>query len=396
MGGIRLALTYQQLLITVPLVLRAGNVPSIVGEAGLGKTALVEEVAEKMDAKLFTTVVSLSEKGDLAIPVPPLTSDSFVETKNHGRLANVQFGYSETLVSIIRYAEENPNQAIIWFLDEFNRGPQAVQSELMNLVLQRQINSLHLPETVKIVIAENPDNTMEGFENSEYAVSTGDAAIKDRTVRLVMTSSTNEWLEWAKKPLKQGGRSQINPLVIEYLTRYPSRLVQPHQFGSDLTPTPRAWERVSRNLDQLQKLPNELQTQLAPDLFSGDLGTEIGVSFAEFVQAHGVRLQVTDMIRKIELEVDFQQLEEADKLALLREWVEKYPETLAQNSGAANFSAYLADISPDGQYALVQQVGENDELLNKMYATAKGNPAGAVAELYEIGAQIATYGDKGK
>ena len=391
-----MALTYQQLLVTVPLVLRAGNVTSIVGEAGLGKSALVEEVAKKMDAKLYTTVVSLSEKGDLAIPVPPLTSDSFVETKNHGRLANVQFGYSETLVSIVRYAEENPNRAIIWFLDEFNRGPQSVQSELMNLVLQRQINSLRLPETVKIVIAENPDNTMEGFENSEYAVSTGDAAIKDRTVRLVMASSTNEWLEWAKKPHGQDKRSQINPLVIEYLTQYPSRLVQPHQFGSDLTPTPRAWERVSRNLDQLQKLPGKVQAQLAPDLFSGDLGTEIGVSFAKFVQAHGVRLKVSDMINQAGLETDFQQLEEADKLSLLREWVRKYPETLAQNSGAANFSSYLTDISPDGQYSLIQQVGEDDELLNKMYNIAKEDPAGAVAELYETGAQIATYGDRGE
>ncbi|MBB1062592.1 ATP-binding protein [Limosilactobacillus fastidiosus] len=389
-----MALTYQQLLITVPLVLRAGNVPSIVGEAGLGKTALVEEVAKKMNAKLFTTVVSLSEKGDLAIPVPPLTSDSFVETKNHGRLANVQFGYSETLISIIRYSEENPQKKIIWFLDEFNRGPQAVQSELMNLVLQRQINSLRLPETVKIVIAENPDNTMEGFENSEYAVSTGDAAIKDRTVRLVMTSSTSEWLAWAKKPLRQGGRSNINPLVIDYLTRYPSRLIQSHQFNLDLNPTPRAWERVSKDLDQLQEFPREVQEQLAPDLFSGDLGTEIGVSFAEFVQAHGIRLQVNDMIGRIDLEEEFQQLEEADKLSLLREWLEKYPETLAKNDGATNFSAYLADISPDGQYALVRQVGENDELLNKMYSAAKENPTGAVAELYETSAQIATYGDK--
>lgn len=396
MGGIKMALTYQQLLITVPLVLRAGNVPSIVGEAGLGKSTLVGEVAKKMDAKLYTTVVSLSEKGDLAIPVPPLTSDSFVETKDYGRLANVQFGYSETLVSIVRYAEENPNREIIWFLDEFNRGSQSVQSELMNLVLQRQINSLRLPETVRIVIAENPDNTMEGFENSEYAVSTGDAAIKDRTVRLVMASSTDEWLEWAKKPRGRAKRSQINPLVIEYLTQYPSRLIQPHQFGSDLTPTPRAWERVSRNLDQLQKLSGKVQEQLAPDLFSGDLGTEIGVSFAEFVQARGVRLKVSDMINQAGLEADFQQLEEADKLSLLREWVRKYPETLAQNSGAANFSSYLTDISPDGQYSLIRQVGEDDELLNKMYNTAKENPAGAVAELYETGAQIATYGDRGE
>lgn len=396
MGGIKLALTYQQLLITVPLVLRAGNVPSIVGEAGLGKTALVEEVAAKMNAKLFTTVVSLSEKGDLSIPVPPLTSDSFIQTKHYGRLANVQFGYSETLVSIIRYAEENPDQPIIWFLDEFNRGPQSVQSELMNLVLQRQINSLRLPNTVKIVIAENPDNTMEGFENSEYAVSTGDAAIKDRTVRLVMTTSTAEWLKWAKEINPGSKRTRINPLVIDYLSRYPHRLVQPHQFGSDLTPTPRAWERVSKNLDQLQQLPKKLQDQLAPDLFSGDLGTEIGASFAEFVQAHGVQMRVSDMIKHAELEENFQQLEEAEKLSLLREWVEKYPKTLAEDSGAKNFSNYLTDISPDGQYALVQQLGENDELLRQMYKAAEANPGGNVAELYETGAQIATYGDKGE
>lgn len=389
-----MALTYQQLLITVPLVLRAGNVPSIVGEAGLGKTALVEEVAAKMNAKLFTTVVSLSEKGDLSIPVPPLTSDSFIQTKHYGRLANVQFGYSETLVSIIRYAEGNPDQPIIWFLDEFNRGPQSVQSELMNLVLQRQINSLRLPNTVKIVIAENPDNTMEGFENSEYAVSTGDAAIKDRTVRLVMTTSTTEWLKWAKRINPGSKRTQINPLVIDYLSRYPHRLVQPHQFGSDLTPTPRAWERVSKNLDQLQQLPKDLQAQLAPDLFSGDLGTEIGVSFAEFVQAHGVKIRVSDMIKRAELEEDFQQLDEAEKLSLLREWIEKYPETLAQDSGAKNFSNYLTDISPDGQYALVQKFGENDDLLRQMYKVAEANPTGSVAELYETGAQIATYGDK--
>lgn len=396
MGETVVALTYQQLLIAVPLVIRAGNVPSIVGEAGLGKTALVKDVAKQLDAKLFTTVVSLSEKGDLAIPVPPLTSDSFVNTKSHGRLANVQFGYSETLVAIVRYAETHPSQPIIWFLDEFNRGPQAVQSELMNLVLQRQINSLQLPETVKIIIAENPDNTMEGFENSEYAVSTGDAAIKDRTVRLVMTSSTSEWLEWAKQTPQDAQRSRINPLVIEYLSRYPGRLVQAHQFGSDLTPTPRAWERVSRNLDQLQKYSDKIQLQLAPDLFSGDLGTEIGVSFAKFVQAHGVQIQVQDLMNNADLEASFQQLEEADKLSLLRDWIEKYPETLANNAQAANFSDYLTDISPDGQYALVQKVGENDELLNQMYQTAKNDPEGAVAELYETGAQIATYGDKGE
>ena len=155
-----MSLSYQQMKIAVPLVIKAGNVPSIVGEAGIGKSALVEEIAASMGAKLYTTVVSLSEKGDLAIPVPPLTERSFVTTQHYGTLANVQFGYSETLVAIVKQAEAHPDQPIIWFLDEFNRGTQAVQSELMNLVLQRQVNSLKLPDQVHIVIAENPDSTM--------------------------------------------------------------------------------------------------------------------------------------------------------------------------------------------------------------------------------------------
>ncbi|MEY8441147.1 ATP-binding protein [Lactobacillaceae bacterium 24-114] len=390
-----MALTYQQLLVAVPLVIRAGNVPSIVGEAGLGKTALVKEVAKKLEAKLFTTVVSLSEKGDLAIPVPPLTSDSFIKTKKYGSLANVKFGYSETLISIIEYAEKYPDKKIIWFLDEFNRGAQSVQSELMNLVLQRKINALKLPDTVKIIIAENPDNTMTGFENSEYAVSVGDAAINDRTVRLVMTSSTMEWLEWAKKPMRGQKRSQINPLVIQYLEQYPTRLIQSHKFGADLTPTPRAWERVSKNLDQLQRLDTSIQAELAPDLFSGDLGNEIGVSFAKFIQTSGIGLKVSEMVNSVEQERDFKQLDEANKLDLLQEWIKKFPETLATENGAQCFNAYLADLSPDGQYALAQQVGDSLELLQKMYNQSERVLGGNVAELYETWAQIATFGDRG-
>lgn len=281
-----MALTYQQLLTAIPLVLRAGNVPNIVGDAGIGKSALVEDVARQMSAQLYTTVVSLSEKGDLAIPVPPLTSDSFVETKNYGRLANVQYGYAETLIRIIQFAEEHPGQPIIWFLDEFNRGSQAVQSELMNLVLQRRINSLQLPAQVKMIIAENPDSTMAGFNDREYDVAIGDAAINDRTVRLVMATSTTEWLEWARHR-----QPAINALVIKYLDSHPDRLMMvANSPESDLEPTPRAWERVSKNLDELQKLPRETQEQLAGDLFSGDLGATVGESFAQFFLAQGREL----------------------------------------------------------------------------------------------------------
>ncbi|HJE26763.1 ATP-binding protein [Limosilactobacillus pontis] len=384
-----MALTYQQLLTAVPLVLRAGNVPNIVGDAGIGKSALVEEVADQMGADLFTTVVSLSEKGDLAIPVPPLTSDSFVETKGYGRLANVQFGYSETLIRIIKDAEAHPGRTIIWFLDEFNRGTAAVQSELMNLVLQRRINALRLPATVKIIIAENPDSTMAGFGDREYAVATADAAIKDRTVRLVMTTATAEWLAWAK-------RTGINQLVINYLTTYPERLSILDPENLDLHPTPRAWERVSRNLNQLRQLPPADQQSLAADLFSGDLGTEVGVSFAQFVLAQGKQLNLEAIQTKADSRQSFVGADEATKVRLLREWVaDDQRAPLASATGATAFADLLDQVSPDGQFAIAQAVGgQLDQVIQPMYELAKEEPAGPVAKLYRHLAEIATHGDQ--
>lgn len=384
-----MALTYQQLLTAVPLVLKAGNVPNIVGDAGIGKSALVEDVADQMGAHLFTTVVSLSEKGDLAIPVPPLTSDSFVETRGYGRLANVQFGYSETLIRIIKDAEAHPDRPIIWFLDEFNRGTAAVQSELMNLVLQRRINALRLPTTVRIIIAENPDSTMAGFGDREYAVATADAAIKDRTVRLVMTTSTTEWLAWAR----QAG---INQLVINYLTTYPERLSVLDPDNLDLHPTPRAWERVSRDLDQLLKLPATDQQALAADLFSGDLGSEVGVSFAQFVLAQGNQLNLETLQTKAASRKHFAGADEATKVRLLREWVaDDQRAPLASADGAAVFADLLDQVSPDGQFAVAQAVGEQlERVIQPMYEAAKEEPAGPVAKLYRHLAEVAARGDQ--
>lgn len=376
-----MALSYQQLLTAVPLVLQAGNVPNVVGDAGIGKSALIQEIAHNMGAKLFTTVVSLSEKGDLAIPVPPLTSDSFVETQNYGRLANVQFGYSETLISIIKYAEAHPKQPIIWFLDEFNRGSQAVQSELMNLVLQRQINALKLPPTVQIVIAENPDNTMAGFTDRDYGVATGDAAINDRTVRLVMTVSTTEWLAWAQT-------AGINQLVIDYLTTYPDQLQVLDPDNEDLQPTPRAWERVAKNLDQLQALDSSWQQQLAADLFSGDLGSEVGVAFAQYVLAQGEELTVAGLREAGGIE-KFAQASEAAKVDLLRSWLS---DDFRADRDAKLFFQCLQEVSGDGQYVIAQGAGESlTTVLQPLYQAALHDED--AASLYRYLAEIAARGD---
>lgn len=358
-----MALSFNALMDAVPIVIKAGNVPNIVGEAGIGKSALVAAVAQKMNAQLFTTVVSLSEKGDLAIPVPPLTADSFIQTDQYGRLADVQYGYAHTLVAIIQYAEQHPEKPIIWFLDEFNRGTQAVQSELMNLVLQRQINDLVLPQQVKLVLAENPDSQMQGFADSLYGVTAGDDAIKDRTTRLVMSASTPDWLAWARQT-DGTGHPNIIRSVRDYLTQQPNDL-RPLQHDDDVYPTPRAWQRVSTNLSQLDDTPKEVRQALQFDIITGDLGETVGAKFNQFL-TRGIT--VTDLFKHADTDATpdeqvnaaFTALSVGEQQSLLIAAGKLTEMPLTTGIYAARWLTLLQQLPVDGQFSVVNSLGQQN------------------------------------
>ena len=396
-----MALSYQALLTAIPVVLQAGNVPNIVGEAGIGKSALVAEVAEQMNAKLFTTVVSLSEKGDLAIPVPPLTSDSFIQTATYGQLADVQYGYAHTLIEIIQFAEAHPQQPIIWFLDEFNRGTQAVQSELMNLVLQRTINTLQLPNQVKLVIAENPDASMTGFEASDYGVVAGDAAIKDRTVRLVMRMDPNDWLQWAQAT-SETGQPNIHPLVQQFISEDVTRLYQTDE-QADLRATPRAWTRVSTNLVELEKLPAATRETIALDIFQGDVGATLGLALEQFLEQQAIHLtpamlydsQPVGAVVPAPTLKQFQAMSEPQKSTVLASCLAlttTYPLTDDRNAG--RFLQLLQTLSQDGQFALVQQIGQDRDLLKQLYTANIAKTSPYVTALYQYLQQVASWSNQ--
>ncbi|BDZ32256.1 ATP-binding protein [Lactiplantibacillus sp. WILCCON 0030] len=397
-----MALSYQGLLTAVPVVLKAGNVPNIVGEAGIGKSALVSEVATRLGAKLFTTVVSLSEKGDLAIPVPPLTSDSFIQTKAYGQLADVQFGYAHTLIEIISYAEAHPQQPILWFLDEFNRGTQAVQSELMNLVLQRTINTLTLPAQVQLILAENPDASMTGFEGSDYGVVAGDAAIKDRTVRLVMRTDAGDWLRWAAATNPKTQQPNIAPLVQQFIGEDVTRLNQADE-QADLIVTPRAWARVSANLVELEKLPAAAREQVALDIFQGDIGANLGYAFEQYLAQQAIHLtpamiyheQPAGAVVPAPVLKQFQAMSEPQKSAVLRSCLgvtSQYPLTADQHAG--RFLQLLQALSQDGQFALVQQIGQNQDLLKQLYTANVTKTSPYATALYQYLQQVASWSNQ--
>lgn len=375
-----MSLTYQTCLQAVEVVLASGS----VGEAGIGKSALVADLAAKRHAKLFTTVVSLVEKGDLVIPVPPLTTDSFVQTDDYGSLADVQFGYSHTLVAMIRQAEAHPDQEIIWFLDEFNRGTQAVQSELMNLVLQRQINTLKLPRQVHLILAENPDATMAGFEQSHYGVTPGDAAIADRTTRLILRADTPSWLDWATAEV--AGQPRIDPLVTAYLAENPGDLyvaTTGTMADDDLQPTPRAWERVSRALRQVDRENLWGHLEMLTAILQGNLGITVGMAFAGYISEQRPGLTVEQAFQAEDAVATFTDLVPAQQQQILQLCLAAgadWPLTVAAN--ARRFTELLEVCPPDGQFAVAQLMADEPDLLEQLADQVSMMPA--VAGLYQL------------
>ena len=387
-----MALTYPACLQAIQVGLARGNVPTIVGEAGIGKSALVADLARQRQAKLFTTVVSLVEKGDLVIPVPPLTSESFIQTQHYGTLADVQFGYSHTLVALIRYAEAHPDQEIIWFLDEFNRGTQAVQSELMNLVLQRQINGLQLPERVHLVLAENPDATMAGFAQSHYGVTPGDAAIADRTTRLVLRADTPTWLAWATADV--AGTPRLTPLVTDYLAENPADLytqTTTEEADDDLQPTPRAWVRVSSLLRELDRQHLQGNGAIVRELLQGNLGLTVGTAFAGYVATKRPVVTVAQLYTGKVPVTQFAALGPAQQLQVLTQAVAAQVDwPLTQATTADCFTQLLKACAPDGQFAIAREIAQQAGLLEALAAAAATTPA--VATLYQ---GLTTIGKRG-
>ena len=360
-----MALGFTQTMQAVDLIEKSGAVANIVGLAGIGKSALVDQLAKRNHAKLFTTVVSLLEKGDLAIPVPPLTDKSFVETEEYGTLADVQFGYSHTIIEIIKYAERNPKTPIYWFLDEFNRGISDVQSELMNLVLQRRINSVVLPKQVHIIIAENPDDM-----NGNYDVYASDDAITDRTVRVNMQTDVDDWLNWAKE-------NQINQQVIDFIKDNPSFL---DHGKDDIKPTPRSWHRVA---DIMTESGLNYDVDVLTEVIAGNVGSSIAEVFVKSMnESSSNHIDLDDDLKSVIDKLSL--VDEVTKQSLVSEYLKSNSQL--SDDFCSRLYAYVGILSPDGQYAIARTFINDSGLIDDLYELATSSES--AKELYNLLTEI--------
>lgn len=246
----------------VELTLAAGAVPLIIGESGIGKTALIRRYSREKNLHLVNIDANLLKEGEIG--GLPTVENGRTTYATHHKLAEID----EFLAG--------GNGGCLLFIDEINRCDHAVQQELMNLILNREINGYVLNDRVTVASAMNPTSRMEDFRNTEYQVIEMDPAQENRFVWFAMDSDPKEWIVWG---LDEG---DIHPWVIEFISSFDEYL---HAASQEefIEATPRSWERISDAMKVLDKNP-KFSKEALYHFVKGNVGTRIAQDFMGFLK----------------------------------------------------------------------------------------------------------------
>ncbi len=237
-----------------------GEVPILVGLAGVGKTTVVRNIAQKYERELVILTLSQMEPGDLiGLPVPDgertryLTPDWWPSSGN----------------SIV-------------FLDEINRSHPLVRSAVMQLLIDKRIHNHVLPEGTWIVAAMNPSD--EGYEVSEIF----DEAFIDRFVWIKVEADITDWEEY----MNAKGYSEYAAVIRSIYTTNP-KIFHKRSFSlPKIVPTPRAHERFAKLLEKFTDVIEDTETfeKIMIELGEGIIGKAAALVVSDYLKLHKVEV----------------------------------------------------------------------------------------------------------
>lgn len=256
---------------SVELILATGEVPLVVGESGIGKTALAREVAKNNGWSFVVIDGNLLKEGEIGgLP----TIETYIANENGKEIEKKMTIYA--VHNKLKEIEEQVREGkeVLLFIDELNRCEHTVQQELMNLILNREINGYKLHENVRILGAMNPSSKYGS--DFDYQVVDMDAAQENRFVWLNLESDHTQWIKWAV----EAGMEQK---VIEFISTFPEYLNKVNE--DDVRATPRSYERVSKAYKVYREKDGAIPRSVFLNVIKGNIGKVIAQEFISFVES---------------------------------------------------------------------------------------------------------------
>ncbi|MDF2540753.1 MAG: ATPase associated with various cellular 5 [Herbinix sp.] len=257
---------------SIELVLSTGEVPLIVGESGIGKTALAKEIAKKNAWSLIVIDGNLLKEGEIGgLP----TIETYVGVNEKGETLEKKTTVYAVHNKLREIDEElSKGNTVLLFIDEINRCEHTVQQELMNLILNREINGYKIYEGVRILAAMNPSGKYGS--DFDYQVVDMDAAQENRFVWLSMEPDYLQWLDWAV-------HAEIDQKVVDFISTFPEYLHKTND--DDIRATPRSYERISKAYKIYKEQTDSIPRSIFINVVRGNVGKFIAQEFVSFVES---------------------------------------------------------------------------------------------------------------
>lgn len=269
-------MNFKDALQTIDLVLEAGDVPLLIGESGIGKTALIKRLCE--DKGYYNIIIdgNMLKEGEIGGLPTVEEYTTFIDGKEAKKKRTV-YAVHTKLQEIDDVLAKEPDKTVLLFIDEINRCEHTVQQELMNIILNREINGYRLPKSVKVAAAMNPSNKYENYSESDYQVVDMDPAQENRFVWIEMESDVKSWINWG---MEEGG---IHEDILSFISSFPQYLHTPYS-NEMVKATPRSWERVSKAYKVYLSKKDEIPSRIFYNVVKGNVGTSIAQEFYSFLE----------------------------------------------------------------------------------------------------------------
>ncbi|WP_426348414.1 ATP-binding protein [Alloiococcus sp. CFN-8] len=350
-------MNFKETLKTLELVIKTREVPLIIGESGIGKTSLIKKLCRKEGYYLITIDANLLKEGEIG-GLPTVEEAEIHGPQGSRKIKRTVYAAHTKLMEIQEVLDNKKADKILLFIDELNRCDHAVQQELMNLILNREINGFKMPEEVRVAAAMNPSGRYEGFENSEYQVVDMDPAQEDRFVWLYMDSEAKEWISWG-----MSSEGNIHPHVVEFIAAFPQHLHTP-DIKATIKATPRSWERVSKVYGLYKNNKDEFSSSILYNAIKGNVGADIAQDFMAFIENY--KNPMISPERVLELMLIPEELkgslsrENPSRLYIFgRNFLRKVEERGGRPKEVEIFSKVLSHYPKDLRIGLMKEIKEN-------------------------------------
>lgn len=232
--------------------LKAGLVPFVQSQPGIGKSQIVKQIAEEWNCKIIDVRLSTCTPEDLT-GLPKLTD---TEAKF------VPFNIFPT-----ESYDLGSHKGVILFLDEFNSCSRSVAAAAYRLVLDREVGQYKLHPKCAIVCAGN--RTEDNAITTELGT-----ALTSRLIHIYMKPDLKVWLEEVAYPNK------YDPRIMAFLSFNKDNFCNfdPEAESSEAYACPRTWEFANKLIYNRDLDPEDTI------LLSGTLGGSVATDFIAFTE----------------------------------------------------------------------------------------------------------------